>query len=1053
MAARHAAQLGGRLTGGCCGAARGGRASSSYTGALGRHQRVKCGVALAAGRQQFYQQQHFQRRREEDEDEDEAKRVGGGHGGFMRAGQRRRVHVVPHCRKTAVDYIASLPKSFEPCEREAALYARWEATDCFAPTSTSSSSSSSSEHEPEPFTVAMPPPNVTGRLHMGHAMFVTLQDVMVRHARMQGRPTLWLPGADHAGIATQLVVERALRAEGLTRVEIGRDAFEARVWRWKEQYGGFITEQMRRLGASCDWGRERFTLDEGLSAAVVEAFMRLHEKGLVYRGSYMVNWSPNLMTAVSDLEVEYTEETGTLFHFKYPIVASAAAESSTADGDVAFLPVATSRPETILGDTAVAVNPNDDRYRHLIGRECEVPMSGGRKVPIIGDEYVDMEFGSGALKITPGHDPNDYELGKRHDLPIITIMNRDGTMNDAAAKYMNKDRLDARAAIWEDLQASGLAIRTESYATRVPRSQRGGEVIEPMVSKQWFVKMEPLAQKGLAAVDDGSIRIVPERFRKIYDGWLSNIKDWCISRQLWWGHRIPVWYVHDSRESCEQNPTETERFVVARNESEAHAEARQRYGDHVYLAQDPDVLDTWFSSGLWPFSTLGWPDESSADYARFYPTTVMETGHDILFFWVSRMIMMGLEFTGKPPFSVVYLHGLVRDEQGRKMSKSLGNVVDPLDVIEKSGTDALRYTLATGTSVGQDLNLSMDRVDASRNFTNKIWNASRFVLSQLTECTDEEWERLGSSVPLSESEIAELPLSERWIVSKTHEVAAGIDAKLTGLEIAQAGRDVYEFFWNDFADWYIEASKTRMYGDDTAAAARTRRVLVYVLSSGLRLLHPFMPFVTEELWTAMPHSGQLVSQRLPGYEASPGTRTQLAVDTTALENFEIMQDIVRGVRATRSEYNAPPGRRIAAVLFAKGDSLRQSIEDERGVFCSLAKLDIDNLDIRSSAPDEASMEDFVQIIIRDGVSIALPLSGLADAEKEIVRLHKQLAKLEKDLTSLEGRLGSKNFVDKAPANVVADVRAQASELGEQRGAIKSRIEQMERLAAGAAIRT
>ena len=933
-----------------------------------------------------------------------------------------------------MEYIASLPKNFDPKEREADIYAEWEAGGCFRP----DASAAAAEGAPPAFTVPMPPPNVTGRLHMGHAMFVTLQDIMVRHARMQGRPALWVPGTDHAGIATQLVVERALKAEGKTRLDVGRAEFESRVWEWKEQYGGFITDQLRRLGASCDWSRERFTLDAGLSEAVVEAFLRLHAKGLVYRGSYMVNWSPNLMTAVSDLEVEYSEETGTLYHFRYPVAG---------DGDGGFLPVATSRPETILGDTAVAVHPEDDRYRHLIGRECEVPMSGGRRIPIIGDEYVDMEFGSGALKITPGHDPNDYELGKRHGLPIISIMNRDGTMNEqATARYAALDRLEARERVWADLESGGLAIGTESYETRVPRSQRGGEVIEPMVSKQWFVRMEPLAEKGLRAVADGSIEIIPERFRKIYDGWLSNINDWCISRQLWWGHRIPVWYVHDSAEAAAGAPTDSERFVVARSDAEAREIARGEYGEGVHLAQDPDVLDTWFSSALWPFSTLGWPHCDGEDFRAFYPTTVLETGHDILFFWVSRMIMMGLEFTGRVPFSTVYLHGLVRDEQGRKMSKSLGNVVDPLDVIESSGTDALRYTLATGTSVGQDLNLSLDRVDASRNFTNKVWNASRFVLSQLTECTDAEWAALASTAAMSAADIGALPPCDRWIVSRLHAAARDIDAQLTDFEIAPAGRDAYEFFWNDFADWYIEASKTRMYGGDAAAAAQTRRVLVYVLGGSLRLLHPFMPFITEELWRAMPQGGRLVLQRFPGYEERAGARAELHVDAAAVENFAILQDIVRGVRSTRNEYNAPPGRRIPAVLVAKDAAVRRFVESERGVFCSLAKVDAGAFELLSEDLDEAALEDYVQIIVRDGISIALPLSGLADAEKEVQRLTRQLAKLEKDLGSLESRLNSK-FVEKAPANVVADVRAQAAELAEQRGAILGRISQMERLAA------
>jgi len=598
--------------------------------------------------------------------------------GMWTAGGAVASRAAVRARASAVTQRKELHKNFDVA-REEQLYAWWEEQGFFSPDHPANAQRAAGD----PFVVPMPPPNVTGRLHMGHAMFATFQDIMVRFQRMRGRPTLWLPGTDHAGIATQMVVEKMLAKEGVSRLAMGREAFVDRVWEWKREYGGFITMQLRRLGASCDWSRERFTLDEDLSRGVAEAFVRLHDKGLIYRGAYMVNWSPALQTAVSDIEVDFSEEKGKLYFFKYPVA-----------GGSDFLPVATTRPETILGDTAVAVNPNDERYRHLVGKECVVPMSGGRTVPIVADEYVDMEFGTGALKITPGHDPNDWEIGKRLDLPIISIMNRDGSMNEAAGRYAGLDRFKAREALWADMEKEGLVIKVEDYVTRVPRSQRGGEIVEPMVSEQWFVRMQPLAEPALGAVRDGSITILPERFVGIYNGWLENIRDWCISRQVWWGHRIPVWYVHESKEAAdaalEANEGRTSTYVVARTQAEAESLARARHGPGVILTQDPDVLDTWFSSGLWPFSTLGWPGEGAGDLKKYYPTTVLETGHDILFFWVARMIMMGIEFTGQPPFQTVFLHGLVRDEKGRKMSKSLGNVVDPVDTIAEYGCDALR---------------------------------------------------------------------------------------------------------------------------------------------------------------------------------------------------------------------------------------------------------------------------------------------------------------------------------------------------------------------------
>lgn len=621
---------------------------------------------------------------------------------------------------------------------EERIYNWWDSQGYFKP---------SFDRGGDPFVMSMPPPNVTGSLHMGHAMFVTLEDIMVRYSRMKGRPTLWLPGTDHAGIATQLVVERMLASEGVKRTDLSRDEFTSRVWEWKEKYGGTITTQIKRLGASCDWTREHFTLDEQLSRAVVEAFVRLHEKGLIYQGSYMVNWSPKLQTAVSDLEVEYSEEPGTLYYIKYRVAGGSKSD---------YLTIATTRPETLFGDTAIAVHPEDDRYKKYIGGMAIVPMTFGRHVPIISNKYVDREFGTGVLKISPGHDHNDYLLARKLGLPILNVMNKDGTLNEVAGLYRGLDRFEARKKLWSELEETGLAVKKEAHTLRVPRSQRGGEVIEPLVSKQWFITMEPLAEKALDAVEKGQLTIIPERFEKIYKHWLSNIKDWCISRQLWWGHRIPVWYVKGM--DCEED------YIVARSAADALEKAREKYGNGVEIYQDPDVLDTWFSSALWPFSTLGWPDVSAEDFRHFYPTTVLETGHDILFFWVARMVMMGIEFTGTVPFSYVYLHGLIRDSQGRKMSKTLGNVIDPLDTIKEFGADALRFTLALGTA-GQDLNLSTERLTSNKAFTNKLWNAGKFVLQNLPSESDfSAWENILACKFDTVESLLRLPLPECWVV-------------------------------------------------------------------------------------------------------------------------------------------------------------------------------------------------------------------------------------------------------------------------------------------------
>lgn len=767
--------------------------------------------------------------------------------------------------------------------------------------------------------------------------------------------------------------------------------------------------------------------------AVAEAFVNLHEKGLVYKGSYLVNWAPGLQTAVSDLEVEYSEENGTLYYFKYPI-----------DGSDETVPIATTRPETILGDTALAVHPEDARFAHLIGKRAVVPLSGGRTIPIIADTYVDMEFGTGALKITPGHDINDYELGKRHDLEIINIMNNDGTLNAAAGKYENMDRFEVRKAFWKDLKAEGLAEKEEPHVQRVPRSQRGGEVVEPLVREQWFVKMEGLAKPALKAVETGETKIIPERFEKIYRMWLEDIKDWCVSRQLWWGHRIPVWYVFDSEESAEASQGISDRYIVARNESDAKAKAVQEYGDGVVLRQEVDVLDTWFSSALWPFSTLGWPDEASHDLMKYYPTSVMETGHDILFFWVARMMMMGIEFTGKAPFHTIYLHGLVRDEKGRKMSKSLGNVVDPVETIEKYGADALRYTLATGTSPGQDLNLSLDRVNGSRNFTNKIWNVAKFVLFALEQANigvgSQEWTDLSHASFETEQCLQGMDLPERWIISRMHETVIQSTKAHEKLDLGEAGRILYEFIWSDFADWYVETAKSRLYGDDPAAANTARQVLVYILQNILKMTHPYMPFISEEIWSAIPQNeGALIASSWPS--------TQGYIDSEALDSFSAFQSTIRSVRNARAEYEVEPGKKIEASIVTSSSELCTYFTQEKKSLALLAKLDSDKLIIAEGVVTKESHTDSKQIelVVKEGLEIILPLAGLFDPAKEVDRLQKQADKISKELEGLEKRLSNKSFVDKAPEHVVADVQASAKELSDQLAVINEKIENFRNL--------
>ncbi len=875
-----------------------------------------------------------------------------------------------------------LPKAYEFTDVEQRLYQWWEESGFFKPWN----EPENKDFDPKipPYVLAIPPANVTGGLHLGHVMFVAMEDMMVRHQRMKGIPTLWVPGTDHAGIATQLQVEKMLLAQGRSREALGREKFEQEVWMWKEKYGTQITEEIRRLGASCDWDRERFTLDEGLSTAVREAFVRLYEKGLIYRGPRMTNWSPGLGTAVSDLEVEYVEEPGFLYYFKYRL----------ADEPSQFIPVATTRPETILGDSAVAVHPDDERYQHFIGKYVLVPMLD-REIPVIADEYVDREFGTGSLKITPAHDPNDYEIGLRHNLEFITIMDKNAVINDNGGPYQGLDRNACREKIWQDMKEKDLVIKEQPYTHQVPRSQRGGEIIEPMITTQWYIKMKPLAEAGIKAVRDGEIKIIPERFTKVYFNWLENVQDWCISRQLWWGHRIPVWYCDD----CEQ-------LTVSRLDPDSCSHCGS-----IHIHQETDVLDTWFSSGLWPFSTLGWP-EKTPDLDYFYPTTMMETGYDILFFWVARMIMMGLEFTGEVPFKTVYLHGLIRDEKGVKMSKTKGNVIAPLTVMEEMGTDALRFSLLVGSTPGNDMSLSLKKVEANRNFANKIWNAGRFVIGNLSRVQDTPKEK------------PQWTLADSWIWARLQQLVIDVDRLFENYQYGEAGRQIYEFVWNEFADWYVEIAKTQLnQGGDRAFY--TEQTLIRVLDTCLRLLHPFTPFVTEELWghlkTACKEKPELYNP-ISGWEkalivaAWPKAKGPEGWEAQKISSFSLIQEIVRAIRNVRAEKKISPNKKIAALIVSANEaSLIQSEVDSISILSGLDRTRIKILNAIDLKPT-----DVITIVV-SGVEIYLYLSEFVDNEAEADRLSKELAEIESQISRIESLLKS-SFAEKAPPSVVLKER-------------------------------
>lgn len=896
---------------------------------------------------------------------------------------------------TAID----LPKTFDFKSAEGRIYQWWENQGYFQPVN--DPDKPGFDPDKKPYVISIPPPNITGELHLGSALFITLEDLMIRYHRMKGVPALWVPGSDHAGIATQLQIEKALRREGLSGEQIGRDEFLKRTWAWKERYGGIITDQIRRLGASCDWRRERFTLDAGLSRAVREAFVRLYEKGLIYRGPRLINWSPGLKTAVSDLEVEYSEEPGKLYYFKYIL----------ADSQNDFIPVATTRPETILGDTAVAVHPEDQRYQQYIGRKVIVPILH-RIIPVIADPYVDREFGTGALKITPGHDPNDYQIGQKHGLEIISVLDTSAHINENGGPYQGQDRFECRKNLWEDMRAAGLTIKEEDYVMNIPRSQRGGEIVEPMISTQWFVRMESLAKPALDVVRSGRIQIVPEHFTKVYYNWLENIQDWCISRQLWWGHRIPVWYCKNCQE-----------ITVSRTDPVACAHCSSEN-----IEQDPDVLDTWFSSALWPFSTLGWPDETP-DYMYFYPTTMMETGYDILFFWVARMIMFGLEFTGNIPFSQIYLHGIIRDERGRKMGRTNDNVIDPLIVMDKMGTDALRFSLLVGSTPGKDTNVSTKQVEPSRNFVNKVWNASRFIITNLDKIeapstTGPDW-----------------TLADSWIWARVQELVRNVEHLFQSYQYGEAGRQIYDFFWSEFADWYLEIAKLQL-NEGGNRAYYTGSTLVRILDLCLRLLHPYIPFITEEIWGYLRHALQdskLSSLAIGWADALivspwPEVREKEGWEDACVAEFNLIQETIRAIRNIRSEKNIKPGKRIPAFLAAGAQT--EIFWQQKKLISYLAQLDPDKFEISTTLPPK--QENQVALAIGT-VEIYLPLEELADTTEERERLNKALNEAEGQARRLEELLAG-SFAERAPAEIVRKEREKLSTFQETVDKLKKQLD-------------
>ena len=884
----------------------------------------------------------------------------------------------------------NIPKVYDPKSFEKKWYGYWEENKLFHAVV---------DEEKEPYSIVIPPPNVTGQLHMGHALDNTLQDILIRWRRMQGYNTLWMPGCDHAGIATQAKVEGALREEGTNRYELGREKFLERVWQWKEKFGSRIMSQLRSLGSSLDWDRERFTMDEGCSKAVREVFVSLYEKGLIYQGTRITNWCPDCNTAISDIEVEHETEQGHLWHIRYQV-----------EGEPdKYVEVATTRPETMFGDTGVAVHPDDERYKDLVGKNVILPVVN-RVIPLFADEYVDSAFGTGAVKVTPAHDPNDYEMGLRHNLEQVKVLSNTGKMLEGAGKYEGMDRYECRKALVKELEEIGALVSIEDHEHAVGHCSRCHSTIEPMISTQWFVKMDTLAKPAADAVRDGRIKFVPERFTKIYCQWLDNIRDWCISRQLWWGHRIPAWYCDDCGET-----------TVSRDDICQCPKCGSKN-----VRQDEDVLDTWFSSGLWPFETRGWPEET-AELKHFYPTATLVTGYDIIFFWVARMVMMGLEFGKDIPFKTVYIHGLVRDSQGRKMSKSLGNGIDPLEMIEEYGADSLRFMLITGNTPGNDMRFYNERVESARNFANKLWNASRFMLMNL-----EGFDK--SFVPAAE----DYTMADKWILSRFAKTAQGVTENLEKYELGEAGRLIYEFIWSEFCDWYIELSKARLYDKENVKPRQTAQyVLGYVLERTLRLLHPFMPFITEEIWQHIPHEGKsiMVSQ----WPAEDKTIADL-IDEASESSMTTIMETIKTIRALRLEVNAAPSKKSEVVLNFTDESLRQVFADNEGYLTVLASAEpVTHMAAGAEKPENAMTG------VVNGVEIFLPLKDLIDVEKETARLNGEMAKLEKEISRLDKKLSNQGFLAKAPADVVAGEKEKLAGYQEKMDAVKARLEDLAKL--------
>ena len=865
-----------------------------------------------------------------------------------------------------------LAKSYNPSEVEDKIYDFWVKENYFH---------SEIDKEKKPYTIVMPPPNITGQLHMGHALDNTLQDILIRYRRMQGYCTLWLPGTDHASIATEAKIVEAMRKEGVTKEDLGREGFLERAWEWKKEYGGRICDQLKKMGSSCDWQRERFTMDEGCNQAVKEVFVNLYNKGLIYRGERIINWCPHCLTSISDAEVDYEDQAGHFWHLRYQL----------ADGS-GYIDLATTRPETLLGDTAVAVNPNDERYKDMVGKTLILPIVH-REIPIVADDYVEMDFGTGVVKITPAHDPNDFEVGLRHNLSVINVMTDDAKITEDYPKYAGMDRYEARKAIVADLEAEGALLRVEDYSHNVGTCYRCGTTVEPRVSKQWFVKMKPLAQPAIDAVKTGETKFVPSHFEKTYFHWLENIRDWCISRQLWWGHQIPAFYCDDCGE-----------MVVTKDNHISCPKCGKE------MRQDPDTLDTWFSSALWPFSTLGWP-ENTEELNYFYPTNTLVTGYDIIPFWVMRMMFSGIEHTGKVPFDTVLIHGLVRDSQGRKMSKSLGNGIDPLEIIEKYGADALRLTLATGNAPGNDMRFYDERVEFSSNFANKLWNAARFVHMNIDEYNVE------NKLP------DELATEDKWIISTLNNVAKEVTENLDKFELGMAVQKVFDFIWDCYCDWYIELAKSRLQSTGESAQ-NARQVLVWVLDNALRLLHPFMPFITEEIWQTLPHQGDTIMlSKYPEFTAEYDF-------PQAREEMEVVMNGIRAIRTRRSEMNVPPSRKAKVYIATDQKTV---FENGAPFICKLASAS------EVEVGDSFDIEGAVTVITAEA-KIYIPMSELVDKEEELQRLNKELAKTEKMLAQSEGKLNNQGFIGKALANVVEKVKQQAEKEREKIAMIKAAIE-------------